>query len=1149
MSSKKTYIILSKGVEKKVLVNGASTKKLFSDAKENYLKNADTGDEHFYYEGRFWPEDPNSVNRYVLVSLVKNPALFQEHLEAAIKKGKELEAAASSLAQETSDPAPPMPSDVIEPPEPSPLASSSSFSSESEIPQTEEQTNSSNQIMQEDQSKDLEVSKDKEPESKQEPSNADNQSVFPSDDLQANEPPAPYPESSIEPSASPAQSPKPELSQPPEMSAEPLMEPPPTVDTALSDPPAPLPQEEQAPPSDLPEPPLPDVLEAPPVTPSLQTPALPAPPTEPPPPSDQMISPPLPPDLGEPGLPPQDDLPQPAEMLPQSPHRSITPPPEEIGISSTEWDLSEENEEAMTAQKEIRSYYLGGYVDLRPLVGLTKMNTHEKERRKRRKSLKKPKTEQTAADVSDSESSSSDSLSDEAFKAVKEVSPAALSILSGMPSISPSQRSSKPLSLSTTYSRVLLAREKAFSRQIPYSSETLFRDKMSRESDDDNRSNSEEENEEEEKIIEPEILVEKLDINEIPLLLQRIQEGSEDERVPCVQKLGLLVLRKQESVPLMLNYGVLTMISDLMKDPIPEDLYIACSDLLNMIQLRTAPFSHETSAMFYIDPLLTISEESDPDLYMTFIPAFATILSSGPSQQLALLSSTFADRLPTIISSFSPSSSERFGFGLFQSGGDGLHKKEEITPIRVLGSLLVGISSFLSSAVTSTSLSASTSSSSSSSSSTSSSSSSSTLTAPSSSMSTTTQSQSPITKESIDSCLDRLLPLIPILPPFAESDDEVVAQNALWILKQLNKRQRELNKLNKKQLPTEDEVENEIAQTVQAERESVSFVPFSSAGSRSSAAFSLIPSPPKTGLRRQGSLAGFSLLAGSRSGHSSLAELTWTDRGTSIVAGGGGVKRSGSSVASGSLVSHSSGRRGKGVFGTLLSENERTGPTPLPPHLKDKEAPVPPPSVIDVLPKIIETNKPDEKGKSVFELNVRRDLLFCFSQPSAAETFGNIVLLNSPTTTTVALDLIVSQGIWKCDFRFNKTQRNKKAVGVIDSTAYIGSDFLPGRGRESLGYYGLNAPVRQGGQWIMGNDEWGDGDVVSVELNMSTTVHTCHFWVNGNQQPVYFTHLPKSLKIIALISGSGATFEVIALKRLASSNLRIMLWETPVQWS
>ncbi|KAH7825341.1 uncharacterized protein MONOS_573 [Monocercomonoides exilis] len=105
----------------------------------------------------------------------------------------------------------------------------------------------------------------------------------------------------------------------------------------------------------------------------------------------------------------------------------------------------------------------------------------------------------------------------------------------------------------------------------------------------------------------------KLDPHEIPLLINSLQTREED-RKQTLQSLCIYALCKKECIQSMVNAGILTAISEVLKSQPPHEIQESCSDLMrlitNHVQMGTIGFPVST----IIVPLLSLLESSKPTI-------------------------------------------------------------------------------------------------------------------------------------------------------------------------------------------------------------------------------------------------------------------------------------------------------------------------------------------------------------------------------------------------------------------------------------------------------------------------------------------------------------------------------------------------------
>ncbi|KAA6399972.1 MAG: hypothetical protein EZS28_004497, partial [Streblomastix strix] len=112
---------------------------------------------------------------------------------------------------------------------------------------------------------------------------------------------------------------------------------------------------------------------------------------------------------------------------------------------------------------------------------------------------------------------------------------------------------------------------------------------------------------------------------------------------------------------------------------------------------------------------------------------------------------------------------------------------------------------------------------------------------------------------------------------------------------------------------------------------------------------------------------------------------------------------------------------------------------------------------------------------------------------------GVRVIVEENGNRTVAIEEeIKPPSIMRCEIKFINCT-NQRAVGIISSSAVITAKYHP----QKKGRY-----VFHNDNLTKGNITFGDGDVLMMEVNQQK--HTLHFFVNGEQQPVFVQDIPAS---------------------------------------
>ncbi|KAA6380234.1 MAG: hypothetical protein EZS28_024240 [Streblomastix strix] len=114
---------------------------------------------------------------------------------------------------------------------------------------------------------------------------------------------------------------------------------------------------------------------------------------------------------------------------------------------------------------------------------------------------------------------------------------------------------------------------------------------------------------------------------------------------------------------------------------------------------------------------------------------------------------------------------------------------------------------------------------------------------------------------------------------------------------------------------------------------------------------------------------------------------------------------------------------------------------------------------------------------------------------------------------------------------FSGTDPYTRAVGIVADASHFPLNFVPGRDKSSLEYVG-SGHVYQNSERYSANKSWGNGDQIIVEIEVRKgESSTIHFFINGEQQPLFFTKAPEDLQFCARLFKGKSTFEVRRIER------------------
>ncbi|KAA6371345.1 MAG: hypothetical protein EZS28_033129 [Streblomastix strix] len=150
---------------------------------------------------------------------------------------------------------------------------------------------------------------------------------------------------------------------------------------------------------------------------------------------------------------------------------------------------------------------------------------------------------------------------------------------------------------------------------------------------------------------------------------------------------------------------------------------------------------------------------------------------------------------------------------------------------------------------------------------------------------------------------------------------------------------------------------------------------------------------------------------------------------------------------------------------------------------------------------------------------------------------------------TFPLSPDVSQGIYKCEMKFNKQGDNH--VGIMKSGLDIPFGKFPGFSPYSkdnaIFYY--SGYTQQNSVGLQGNQQMKDGDQISLEVNLLATPRTAHLFINSLQQPVFVSGLPKSVQFWFFLNNKEDSISVLSIRLLNTptaeklSNKKELKWE------
>ncbi|KAH7825709.1 uncharacterized protein MONOS_9034 [Monocercomonoides exilis] len=182
--------------------------------------------------------------------------------------------------------------------------------------------------------------------------------------------------------------------------------------------------------------------------------------------------------------------------------------------------------------------------------------------------------------------------------------------------------------------------------------------------------------------------------------------------------------------------------------------------------------------------------------------------------------------------------------------------------------------------------------------------------------------------------------------------------------------------------------------------------------------------------------------------------------------------------------------------------------------------------------------------KQVVNVDVSADIDFLLPNADILTVDKNKVIAHTKiNSSTICVNKIISSGIWRCEFVFSSSNVDR-FIGIVDAEADVPSFYSPGSSKISVGYSGINGNVFVDEVATAGCEDWKDGDVVAVEVDMTSSPSVARFYHNSVVQPVLVSGLPHSIRFCASFMEPGSEVEV---KQLVECTSPLSLHNEPVE--
>ncbi|KAA6386726.1 MAG: hypothetical protein EZS28_017748 [Streblomastix strix] len=163
-----------------------------------------------------------------------------------------------------------------------------------------------------------------------------------------------------------------------------------------------------------------------------------------------------------------------------------------------------------------------------------------------------------------------------------------------------------------------------------------------------------------------------------------------------------------------------------------------------------------------------------------------------------------------------------------------------------------------------------------------------------------------------------------------------------------------------------------------------------------------------------------------------------------------------------------------------------------------------------------------------------------------------VIKLNDVQTSLChPVDCVMSEGIYRCEFRFDgKLPDYGRAVGVVKADyiiPYPCESNLEPHQDSFLGYWGGTGGLYHAGLTQYGNKQYKNGPhTIIAEFNSEKG--TLHFFNDGEQQKFYATGINEPVKFYGCLWAKDSYFTVMSLKRLGAPQAVALPNDQVFQW-
>ncbi|KAA6395644.1 MAG: putative Serine/threonine-protein kinase Nek3 [Streblomastix strix] len=157
--------------------------------------------------------------------------------------------------------------------------------------------------------------------------------------------------------------------------------------------------------------------------------------------------------------------------------------------------------------------------------------------------------------------------------------------------------------------------------------------------------------------------------------------------------------------------------------------------------------------------------------------------------------------------------------------------------------------------------------------------------------------------------------------------------------------------------------------------------------------------------------------------------------------------------------------------------------------------------------------------------------------------------INEKIDCTVTVDPSITQGIVYFEVVFRRNDLYYTSMGIADSSVKFGPNQSPLEfeyGGKTVGYWSNHGLLHHSGSYIIGNAGYRCEQRVGAEIDMNERRIT--FFVEDEEQPVYVTGIPQSVRFWAYIHSPNSQFRVTRFERRSQSVSKGVQGSRSLEW-